>query len=90
VQQWTKDRDLLVEEVLAFAQGIAAAKAVRTEILTEVEPAKVIEPAQMVKPRDKLFEREEIRQRIAAFKANQNKFQREREEYYKATMANVR
>jgi hypothetical protein len=90
VPQWKRDSDLLVEETLAFAQRIAAAKPVRTEFPTQVEPAKAIEPAKIEKPRDKLFEREEIRQRIVDFKATQNKFQREREEYYKATMAKVR
>jgi hypothetical protein len=90
MQQWKRDRDLLVEETLAFAQKIAAAKTVRTEFPTLVESSKTLELAQMAKPKDKLFEREEIKQRVAAFKANQNKFQREREEYYKTTMAKVR
>jgi hypothetical protein len=87
MQQWKRDRDLLVEETLAFAQKIATVKTVRTEFPTRVERS---EPAQTAKPKDKLFEREEIKQRVAAFKATQNKFQREREEYYKTTMAKVR
>ncbi len=35
-------------------------------------------------------EREEIATRIANFKATQQKFQREREEYYTATLENAR
>jgi chorismate mutase len=35
-------------------------------------------------------EREEIVSRVANFKATQEKFQREREEYYAATMDNAR
>jgi hypothetical protein len=90
MQQWKRDRDLLVEETLAFAQKIATVKTVRTEFPTQVERSKALELAQTAKPKDKLFEREEIKQRVAAFKATQNKFQREREEYYKTTMAKVR
>jgi hypothetical protein len=46
--------------------------------------------SQMANPKDKLFEREEIRQRMADFKATQVKFEREREEYFEKTMAKVR
>jgi len=35
-------------------------------------------------------EREEIAMRVAAFKATQQKFEREREEYFVATLANAR
>jgi hypothetical protein len=90
MQQWIRDRDLLVEETLAFAQRVAAANPIRNGLPARVEQPKAIEPAQMAKPKDKLFEREEIKQRVAAFKVTQNKFQREREQYYKATMARVR
>src|SRR5450759_5328878 len=38
----------------------------------------------------RLFEREEIRQRVADFKATQLKFEREREEYFKRMLAKVR
>jgi hypothetical protein len=87
VQQWLKDRDLLVEEGLAFIQTLAAAKRIRIESPTQVDPPKAVDLTQVVKPRDKLFERDEIRQRVADFKATQHRFQREREEYYEKTMA---
>jgi hypothetical protein len=88
--QWMKDRDRLIEETLAFVQGVGTRKPLRIESLTQVEPSKAFAPQQPAKPKDKPFEREEIRQRVADFKATQNRFQREREEYYRATMAKVR
>jgi hypothetical protein len=36
------------------------------------------------------MERADIQKRIATFKANQQRFQREREEYYATTMARAR
>jgi len=90
MKQWMKDRDLLIEETLAFAQRVTAVKPVPIETLPQLEPPKAVELAQVAKPREKLFEREEIRQRVADFKTNQHKFEREREEYFKKTMAKVR
>ena len=87
MQQWIKDRDLLIEQSLAFAQRMAVLKPVWIETPTQVEPPKATELANAAKPKDKLFEREEIRQRVADFKAIQSKFEREREEYFKLTMA---
>lgn len=89
MQQWLKDRDRLVEEGLAFIQTLAAAKRVRIETPKQVESPKAVDLTQIAKPRDKLFERDEIRQRVADFKATQHRFQREREEYYEKTMAKV-
>jgi hypothetical protein len=89
MQQWLKDRDRLVEDGLAFIQTLAAAKRVRIETPTQIEPPKAVDQTQIAKPRDKLFDREEIRQRVADFKATQRRFQREREEYYEKTMAKV-
>ena len=39
---------------------------------------------------DAASEREEIAARVASFKATQRKFQREREEYFVATLENAR
>jgi hypothetical protein len=85
-----RDRDLLIEETLAFAQRVAAVNPVQIEHPTRVEPPKAVAVVQVATPKDKIFEREEIRQRVADFEATQHKFQREREEYYKATMAKIR
>jgi hypothetical protein len=90
VMQWIKDRDRLIEETLEFAKSVAMRGPARIETPRQVEPPKAVELVYIAKPKDKLFEREEIRQRVADFKATQSKFQHEREEYYKATMAKVR
>jgi hypothetical protein len=87
--QWMKDRDRLIEETLAFAKSVAKLGPVQIEA-PQVETSKAVAPQESTKPRDRLFEREEIRERVAEFKATQNKFQREREEYYSATMGKVR
>jgi len=83
------DRDLLIKETLVFAQRVTAAKPVRIETSTPIEPAKSFIQPNLPKPKDRLFEREEIRQRVADFKATQLKFEREREEYFKRTLAKV-
>ncbi len=88
--QWMRDRDLLVEDTLAFVQRLAANKPAWIETPTRVEQPIAVASEQTAKPRDRIFEREEILQRVADFRANQRKFQREREEHYKSTMAEVR
>ena len=90
VMQWMRDRDLLIKETLAFAQSVAAVNPVQIEPSTRVEPPKTVVMAQFATPKDKIFEHEEIRQRVADFKATQHKFQCEREEYFKKTMARAR
>jgi hypothetical protein len=45
----------------------------------------------MTEPQDRLTrEREEIAARVANFKATQEKFEREREEYFATTLENAR
>jgi hypothetical protein len=88
--QWMRDRDLLIAETLAFARSVAAHRPIGIEPQAQVEPIKTVALEQTAKPKDKLFERDEIKQRVTDFKATQTKFQREREEYYNATMAKVR
>ena len=88
---WFKNKRDLVEETLAFVQEVANAEPHReappTQVVATVKS--IIQP-NLPKPKEKLFEREEIQQRVADFKATQRKFAREREEYYKATMAKIR
>jgi hypothetical protein len=86
VQHWLED----LEETLSFAERRITPKPVRIGTLMQVEPAKTVALAQTIKPKDKLFEREDIRQRLAAFRATQRRFEIEREEYFKKTMANLR
>lgn len=88
--QWMQDRDQLIEETLAFAKSVARIEPDQIETQTQAEPPKAAPQLQIAKPKEKLFERQEILQRVADFRATQNKFQREREEHYRATMAKVR
>jgi hypothetical protein len=65
--------------------------------VTPAEPARSVEPAQPVEApssaRRLIVQREmqeEIRARIASFRAHQERFNREREEYFSATLARLR
>jgi hypothetical protein len=77
-----------LEETLSLAEGRIAPKSVGIDALTHAELSKTTR--QNVKPKDKFFEREEIRQRMADFKATQRRFEIEREEFFKNTMAGLR
>jgi hypothetical protein len=86
VQHWLED----LEETLSFAEWRIAPKPVGIDALTQVELSKTATPAHAIKPKDKFFEREEIRQRMAAFRATQRRFEIERDEFFNITMANLR
>jgi hypothetical protein len=87
---WKKKRDL-VDETLAFVQEVAnAAPHQEAPPIQVVAAVKSILQPNLPKPKEKLFDREEIQRRVADFRATQHKFEREREEYYKATMAKIR
>ena len=90
VQQWMRDRDLLVEETLAFVQRAATNNPVRIETAEQIEPPNTIAMPPIAKPKDKLSERDAIRKRVADFKATQHKFEREREDYFRKAMSKVR
>jgi hypothetical protein len=85
-----RDRDLLVEETLAFVQRVATGNPVRIETAKQIEPPNMVAMPPLAKPKDKLSERAAIRQRVADFKATQHKFEREREDYFRRTMSKVR
>ena len=84
MQPWFKD----LEDTLSFAERRIAPKASAVDALTPVELSRAI--TQNVKPKDKVFEREEIRRRMADFKATQRRFEIEREEFFRKTMASLR
>jgi hypothetical protein len=93
---WMRERDQLIEQTLAFVEGVAAARPVRTDtaVHARAEPPKPVEPpkpfAQSVSPGSMASERAEIERRVANFKAHQQKFQREREEHYNAVFSKTR
>jgi hypothetical protein len=92
MNEWTKKRDLLVEETLAFVQGVATEPPKATDSPKPVVPS-VPRPvaAEVPSPKSRLdMERAVIKKRVANFKDTQKKFQQEREEYYARTMADAR
>jgi len=84
VQPWFNE----LEETLSLAERKIAPKASGIDALTQAELSKAI--GQNIKQKDKLFERDEIKQRMADFKATQRRFEIEREEFFKNTMASLR
>jgi hypothetical protein len=100
---WMRERDQLIEQTLAFVEGVAAARPARTAAAApaRAEPAKPVEqagPAEPPKPArfapiglaPMASERAEIERRVAKFKAQQQKFQRAREADYDAIFAKAR
>jgi hypothetical protein len=102
MQDWKKDLDALVAETMAFVASIKTG-GLRTENQTSTEkpvtasddatavplaPASSEAPQEAVKPT--LTEREEIRQRLAKFKANQERWNKERWDYADATLRKIK
>jgi hypothetical protein len=97
---WMRERDQLIEQTLAFVEGVAAARPARTEPAQKLEPANKAEPARKAEPAveppkpmgppSMASERAEIERRVANFKANQQKFQRAREAHYDAIFSKAR
>jgi hypothetical protein len=89
---WMRERDQLIEQTLAFVEGVAAARPVRTDaaVPARVEPPRPAEPPKPVGPGFMASERAEIERRVANFKAHQQKFQREREAHYNAVFSKTR
>jgi chorismate mutase len=99
---WMRERDQLIEQTLAFVEGVAAAKPARAAAvgpaLAEPKPVAQAEPADSSKPEKFVAmrlppvasERAEIERRVAKFKAQQQKFQRAREAHYDAIFSQAR
>jgi hypothetical protein len=99
MNDWMKQRDLLVEEAMAFAQAAAdrapkmalmpvpqpnaaqdvASSAQRPLALAELAPTDTPEGERIV-----------IQRRLANFKAHQERFEREREDYFQETLGKAR
>ena len=99
---WKKERDLLIAQTMAFVQSVAG-KTTDTDGRLEsgLEPTPPNEPAKVARPADVLPTarlspigntdlRDEIRRRVAAFRARQQLFDRDRNEYCNAMMAKAR
>ena len=72
MNNWKTDLDALVEETMAFTKGV------RVQLPM---PRAVVEPNRLPAVNLNNSERDEIRQRVANFKAHQARLAREREDY---------
>ncbi|HEU0085124.1 MAG TPA: hypothetical protein VFQ87_19915 [Bradyrhizobium sp.] len=95
---WMRERDQLIEQTRAFVEGIAAARpaasvaapAPRQQPAKAAEPPKPIELPTMAALVPVASERAEIERLVAKFKAQQQKFQREREAGYHEIFSKTR
>jgi hypothetical protein len=69
---WKAELDSLVDETMAFVKSVRVEPAL---------PRAIVEPNRMPSVNWMSSEREEIRQRVANFKAHQQRFMREREDF---------
>ena len=72
MMHWKADLDSLVEETMAFVKSVGVEPSL---------PRNIVEPNRMPSVNWMSSEREEIRQRLANFKAHQQRFMREREDF---------
>jgi hypothetical protein len=95
---WKKERDLLIAQTMAFVQSVGGKP---TEVVGRVEPIPLDRPDEVERPVETAVTarpssvrhselREEIRGRVAAFRAHQELFNRSRDEYCDAVLAKVR
>jgi hypothetical protein len=100
--KWTKERDLLIAQTMAFVQSIAGKKpegSARAEAriefveVDEIEKAErpvVVAPVANPAPAPRSELREEIQGRVASFRAHQQLFHRERDKYCNSVLTKLR
>jgi uncharacterized protein YeaO (DUF488 family) len=96
--KWQKERDLLIAQTMAFVQSIAGAKPELESRIQLMPPGKreksdsavdiQVPRMQSIAPTSDL--RAEMQNHIASFRAHQERFHRERETYFLATLAKAR
>ena len=100
---WKKERDLLIAQTMAFVQSVAG-KATDAKVMDasgRVGPVPPDKPVELVRPVETIPVvrvsparyselREEVRGRVAAFRAHQELFLRDRDEYCDSILAKVR
>ena len=78
----------LINQTLSLVKNVAVLEPKPIEV---APPSSQQPRAKQLTPKERLdMERADIQKRIATFKANQQRFQKEREEYYTTTMAKAR
>lgn len=100
--KWAEERDLLIAQTMSFVQSITGKKPeaeTRAEariVLAPVEEIEKVErpveiiPAIRPSPVSRSEIREEIQSRVAAFRAHQQLFHRERDEYFRSVLTKAR
>jgi hypothetical protein len=100
--KWKIERDLLIAQTMAFVQSVTGKTEVegrqadrRVESIPQAEPNEIgrpVEAAAIARPSPVRHSelREEIRGRVAAFRAHQELFNRDRDEYCNSVLAKVR
>ena len=96
--QWKRERDLLIAQTMAFVQTVTGKTTEaegRLESIPQDEPTGVerpVEPVLAARPSPVRHSelREEIQGRVAAFRAHQQLFDRDRDAYYNSVLAKVR
>jgi hypothetical protein len=103
--EWVRERDLLIAQTLAFVESVTGKKpdakpdirARDTKPRIEAAPIEIAEPPAGVQFNTQASRtsissdfRSEIQTRVASFRAHQQRFHREREEYFRATLARMR
>jgi hypothetical protein len=95
---WVEERDLLIAQTMTFVQSITGKKPegeARIALASVDQIERVARPIEIVqaarpKPMPRSGFREEIEGRVAAFRAHQQLFHRERDAYCKAVLTKVR
>jgi hypothetical protein len=97
---WKKERDLLISQTMAFVQSVAEKTAdhrpeTHLPSVLSAQPSALERPADILpvgrlSPISRGDFRDEIGRRVAAFRARQQAFHRDRDEYCNATMAKAR
>jgi hypothetical protein len=95
--KWVEERDLLIAQTMTFVQSVTGKNPdgeARIEFAPLDQIAKVARPVEIIQarpmPMPRSGFREEIEGRVAAFRAHQQLFIRERDAYCKAVLTKVR
>ena len=96
--KWKRERDLLIAQTMAFVQSItgktpeADGRFESIPLSESLDAQRSVEPAAATRPSPLPHSelREEIRGRVAAFRAHQELFLRDRDEYCNSVLAKVR
>ena len=97
--KWVRERDVLIAQTMAFVQSVTGKK---PEADAQVEPSRsavtfeqlesTVEAAETPRrpPVARSALREEIESRVAAFRAHQRRFDRERDSHFNSVLTGIR